>query len=202
MCNQSPVTLHTAVIMIATEFAKGQKPFSIHEITKEVRRRANDGKLEIPEVEVQGASFRFDIHHARIKNEFDELWRTGVFDPTFTLTRQFNGTYFEYTPTLNSSAPAQIQTAPASVTTSTPTTAPGTSGQLPMGIQLRISSYLTNCRAENFCPSLKNVQSAIKRSNVSTGYSCEFLRDFIEDYLGYGIVDDSEDTSYSLVVTI
>src|ERR1035441_7849921 len=102
MCNKQQVpsvTLQSAVLMQVKAFAQNNTPFSVHDITRTIRQKTSQGELEIPEVEVQGASFRFDIPHPKVKALFDELWTSGVFDPDFSLSRKFNGMYFEYTPT-------------------------------------------------------------------------------------------------------
>jgi hypothetical protein len=60
MCNQvQSVTLQTAVLMTVKEFAQNSQTFSVHDITRTIRSKAAQGDLEIPEVEVAGASFRF-----------------------------------------------------------------------------------------------------------------------------------------------
>jgi len=211
MCNQTnvpSVTLQTAVLMQVKEFATNSQTFSVHDVTRSIRMKCSQGELEIPEVEVAGASFRFDIPHAKVKGIFDEMWRTGVFDPILTLNRQFNGTYFEYTPTLTQPAvaatPAPAAPAPApSVTVASPapstaTTTTTTSGPVPDSVvQDRIQTYLDNCEARNFRPTLKQVQSAIKR-DVSTGWSCEKIQDYIEG-LGYSVVPDPDYVSASQV---
>ncbi len=211
MCNQVPsVTLQTAVLMQVKEFASNNQSFSVHDITRTIRHKTAQGELEIPEVEVSGASFRFDIPHAKVKALFDELWRTGVFDPDFTLSRQFNGMYFEYTPSpLAGSPTVQVSTpatAPVTQTVSTPApvapSAPATtSGPVPDSVvRDRIQTYLNNCTNKNFRPTLRTVQSAIKR-DVSTGWSCEKIRDYIED-LGYDIVPDPDAISKAQVITV
>ena len=117
MCKQvQSVTLQTAIFMQAKEFAASNVPFSVHDITRILRVKTAQGELEIPEVEVSGASFRFDIPHAKVKALFDELDRTSAFDADFTTTRTFNGMYFEYTPQLVgnvSASPAPASTTPA-----------------------------------------------------------------------------------------
>ena len=103
MCNNQnvpSVTLQSAVLLQVKEFVKNKQTFSVHDITRNIRSKASSGDLEIPETEVSGTSFKNDIPHAKVKNIFDNLWQTGVFDSEFTLSRLFNGTYFEYTPTL------------------------------------------------------------------------------------------------------
>jgi len=196
MCksNVPSVTLQTAVLMQTKEFASQNKQFSVHDITRAVRSKVSGGNLEIPEVEVSGASFRFDIPHAKVKAIFDELWRTGVFDTDFSLSRNFNGTYFEYTPTLVATSPIYQPVAATPVSQPVPSniiqfptppvaTATKVSDSV---VQDRIASYLDNCESKGFHPTLKQVQSAIKR-DVSTGWSCEKIQDYVEG-LGYTVV--------------
>ena len=218
MCNQVPsVTLQTAVLMQAKEFADNNQQFSVHDITRTLRLKTGQGELEIPEVETTGASFRFDIPHVKVKALFDELWRTGVFDPDFTLSRQFNGVYFEYTPSaVNQSANAGVSVNP----TPTPQTAPPapvnnvedrikTYPQRPRpawlacapvnNVEDRIKTYLSNCAIRNLRPTLRRVQSAIKRNDTIPIPSCEELKDCIENVLGYVVVTDPDSISMSQV---
>ena len=219
MCNKAnvpSVTLQTAVLLQVKEFAEKSQPFSAHDVTVNIRNKTSQGDLEIPEVEVQGASFRFDIPHAKVKGIFDELWRTGVFDPILTLNRNFNGTYFEYTPTLTSQ-PAPVTafatnannvgqnwgaTSPAPTATVKPTvqtTGTAAASAVPDSVvRERIKTYLENCKNRCFRPTLKQVQSAIKR-DVSTGWSCEKIQDYIEG-LGFTVVPDPDYVSASQVV--
>ena len=199
MCQQvQTVTLQTAILQQVAEFAANNTVFSVHDITVAVRSKTSAGELEIPEVEVQGASFRFDIPHSKVKALFDELYRTGVFDPNYRLDRAFNGTYFEYTPTtLNTTAPTPVPTAIAPTPVSTVTT----TGAVSHSIRSRVNLYLKNCAARKFQPTLRQVQSAIKRSDFSSGFSCEDLKDIIENQLGYPIVTDPTALSRAQVVT-
>jgi hypothetical protein len=213
MCNQTQtvpsITLQTAVLMQVQEFAKDNQMFSVHDITAAVRRKTANGELEIPEVEVSGASFRFDIPHVKVKAIFDELWQTGVFDPFLTLNRRFNGTYFEYTPFLNTpySQTANITATQPSFNVVTPTTTPNVVPVLNVtptsddDVKSRIRTYLNNCVTRNFRPTLKQVQSAIKRTS-STGWTCDKIGEFIEQDLGYTIVADPDFVSASQVVVV
>jgi len=214
MCNQvQSVTLQTAVLMQVKEFAQNNTPFSVHDITTAIRNKTAQGELEVPEVEVQGASFRFDVRHVKVKALFDELWRTGVFDPDFTITRSpqlVNNQYFLYTPSpINGGvAVVGISVAPqAPLTAGVPVSAPS----VPTAsifrpsrkeIMTRASIYLSNCAARNFRPSLKQVQSAIKRGDASTGWSCEELQNLIETDLGYTVVDNPDNVSKAQVATV
>lgn len=199
MSNQlQTVTLQTAVLMQVKEFANNNKAFSVHDITREVRSKVNQGVLEIPEVEVAGASFRFDIPHAKVKALFDELWRTGVFDPDFSLNRNFNGTYFEYTPSPVASVAPAIPT-PTFTVSQPPVTPPASAVAVSSDktVQDRIQIYLNNCESRSFQPTLKQVQSAIKR-DVSTGWSCEQIQDYVEG-LSYDVIADPDYVSASQV---
>lgn len=200
MCQQvQSVTLQNAIYMQAKEFATKSQSFSVHDITRTIREKTAQGELEIPEVEVSGASFRFDIPHAKVKALFDELYRTNAFDADFTLTRNFNGMYFEYTPQLVNGATIPPQTS-APVAAPAPTVAPSVT-VASNDITARVQQYLTNCVARNFRPSLKQVQSAIKRQNVSTGVSCESLKTTIET-LGYTVIDNPDALSQAQVATV
>jgi hypothetical protein len=201
--NVPSVTLQTAVLMQVKEFAAISKPFSIHDVTRAIRSKTSQGEVEIPEVEVAGASFRFDIPHSKVKGIFDELWRTGVFDPTFTLDRQFTGMFYEYTPqSTGVSAPSVTFAAPVSVptTNSTVTTPPAPSKTSASEIAARVKLYLLNCTNRNFRPTIRNVQSAIKRNDCVVIPSCENLKDCIES-LGYIMVVNPNSVSKSQVVT-
>ena len=213
------VTLQTAILQQVQEFANHLTVFSVHDITVAIRNKTTSGELEIPEVEVQGASFRFDIPHAKVKALFDELYRTGVFDPNYRLLRAFNGMYFEYTPqqltpapstTPASTAPVQSPvsagfamggtTSPALSPVPTPSV---THATVPSYISpndaMRVQLYLANCAKKNFRPILKGVQSAIKRNDVPCSCSCSELKSYIST-LGYKIVDDPEAVSKSQII--
>jgi len=206
MCNQpQSVTLQTAVLMQVKEFASNNSQFSVYDITTAIRWKTSQGELEIPEVEVTGESFRFDIPHTKVKALFDELWRTGVFDPDFTLSRKFNGTYLEYTPTPGYGAyvsPTSPQTTTASTTTAPRIWAEARVKALfskvsRVGVETRIKTYLENCSTRHFCPTIKQVQSAIKRSNVSNGWTCGDIKEAIEK-TGFKVIFDCGCTPVSL----
>ena len=206
MCNKTvpTVTLQTAVLMQVQEFANQNQAFSVHDITRNVRTKTFKGELDIPEVKVIGASTRFDIPHTQVKSIFDDLWNTGVFDPMLTLSRNFNGTYFVYTPTLVAQPSTTQTTSPATTTPvgPTPVTYTGTLTPTKLSRQdvvARVQIYLDHCASKNFRPTIKQVQSAIKRE-VSTGWTCEELQDLIEVDLDTEVVEDPSYVSMSQVV--
>lgn len=207
MTSAPSVTLQTAVLIAVKEFATQSRTFSIHDITKSIRAKCNSGELEIPEVEVTGGGqFRFEVEHDKVKELFLELLNTGAFDADFSLTEQFNrqGGFRTYTPSsvngaISVASPTTVNVPVATVTT--PAAAPvATPAPIDSDVQDRINKYLTNCRNRNFRPSLRQVQSAIKRGERSTGYTVEALRDFISG-LGYQFsVNPSSLAKYQVVV--
>jgi hypothetical protein len=206
MCNQNApsVTLQTAVLMMVKEFANQGKSFSVHDVTTAIRNKIRDGDLEVPECEVSGASFRSDIRHYKIKALFLEAWNNGVFDTDFRLDRNpsSDGTYFVYTATLNVSstpaatfptflAPANIPAPPVTAASVTPPVKPNR-----QEVTNRVKLYLNHA----YRPTLKQVQSAIKRGAISTGWSCAELQDIIKKDLDYDIEVNSDCVSKSEVV--
>lgn len=196
MCNVPSVTLQTAVLLVIKEFATSGNKFSAHDITKSIRDKCNAGQMEIPEVEdLTGADgYRFNVDHKKVRVLFNEMRDNGVFDADFSIQKKFNGMFFEYfaTPT---AVPTVAPTAPVPVSP-TGGTPPPTSilpvvnlsvGKVDAEIQRRVEQYLANCKSRNFRPSLKNVQSAIKRGEKSTGVSSGDLADLIEKDLGYSL---------------
>lgn len=211
------VTLQSAVLLAVKDFANQGKPFSIFDITQSIRTKCNNGELEIPEVEMTGGgNYRFQVEHTKVKALFLELRDTGVFDPDFSLTESFNqqGRYRTYEPVAlgNLAAPLPPQAPQASATTSSPAPTPSipvafvsptsTSGFVTFttDVAYRVTTYLANCKARNFRPTLRHVQSAIKRGEKSTGYSVEALRDFIGG-LGFNFSSDPNSLArYQVVV--
>jgi len=57
--------------------------------------------------------------------------------------------------------------------------------QLKSEVTKRISTYLKNCNSN---PTIKQVQSAIKRGNKSTGWSSDNILNIIENELKYSII--------------
>jgi hypothetical protein len=65
----------------------------------------------------------------------------------------------------------------------------------------RVKLYLNHCASRNYRPSLKQVQSAIKRQDKSTGWTCEELSDVVND-LGFDIISDPDYVSMSQVKVV
>lgn len=193
--NTTPsVTLQTAILMQIREFSKQPtKPFSAHDITRAIRDKCNTGQIEIPEIEdLTGAdTWRFQVNHKQVRNLFNQMRDNGVFAADYTIQQEFKGVYFEYTATPVISPASQFPPPPSPSPGPTTVQAVATLNQLSSGgatidaeIERRVRQYLDNCKSRNFRPSLKHVQSAIKRGDKSTGVSSSDLLDFIRKNLG------------------
>lgn len=214
MCNTTTVptvTLQTAILLQVKEFAEQGKKFSAHDITAQLRSKCNNGQMEIPEIEdVSGQDgFRYNVQHNAVRTLFNEMRDNGVFDSDFQIRKQFNGMFFEYVAdAVNQGATPMTPVTPTVMTPSvsptpvvTPST-PSTTGVLTSDIKVRVENYLENCATRNFRPSLKNVQSAIKRGNKSTGISSAVLLDYIQNELGYSISYSGRNIKHTQIITV
>lgn len=159
-------TLQDAVQAVINNFIDNNQSFSIHNITRTIRDDVNNGDLEIPECEVRPGYF--EILHDDVRGAFNSL-------NTSSLTRVFDQRgFFVY-----SGTPAtvnKISNIPGFATVPVSTvniTAPVKLDQ--STIASRVGVYLTNAKARGFQPTLKQVQSAIKRGHQSTGWTIEEL---------------------------
>lgn len=201
--NTNPVTLQIAVIDQIEEFANAGQIFSAHNVTQKLREKCNANTLVIPEIESQSGSdkFKYEVPHTSVRNIVRHVISSGMLGSKFTFATSFNGMYNEYTAT-KVAAPA---TAPKrsllgvfnnpvqsfndlvqSVTQSTPSSPSATSptGSGNSEIQRRIKLYIDNSNVRGFKPSLKQVQSAIKRRG-KLGITCNEIQDIIVNELKY-----------------
>jgi len=65
----------------------------------------------------------------------------------------------------------------------------------------RINKYLINCKAKGVYPTIKQIQSAIKRRNSCFNPTCEVIQNIITNQLMYIIIPDPYVTSKSKVLT-
>ena len=194
--NVQSVTLQTAILMEVKEFSLTNTPFSVHDITQNIRRKTMDGTLEIPEVEVVGASIRFNIPHANVKSIFDEMWRNGTFDPFLTLSRNFTGKYFRYAPTPVSTQSSQTSTQPTQQSipqvpcTFAPasTTVQNNTDNIVKAdkntVTQRIKQYLEYCKSAYVTPTMKKIQSSIK----CNGWTCRDISYIVSNDLNKTVV--------------
>lgn len=199
MCNSTTpsVNLQTAVLMQVQEFVNAGQSFSRYDITKALRQKCSDGTLEIPELEIvnPGASYRYDIRKQAVDDVFEQLWRNCLANglPALQVNYDRNLGYRIFsvdpnavpaTPTPVAATfapvpPSYVSTPPTAVVTLPPVnpnqiTSIPASALVPLTdaeIKRRVTLYLDHCQSIGTTPTLKQIQSAIKRGNKSTGLS-------------------------------
>ncbi len=209
MCNQNipSVNLQTAVLMQVQEFVNSGQVFSRYDITKALRQKCNDGLLEIPEVENVDGNPRFDIRKNAVDAIFDQLYQNCLANGLPPLTYTYNQVlgYRVFSADLTAVQPTPVPTAtpasfpsaaPLPATLSNSSVAPTqvvsvpvtTATNMPDAAELnrRIGLYMNNCQRIGKVPTLRQIQSAIKRGGKSTGLSRRECRN-IAVSLGYAV---------------
>ncbi len=166
--------------------------FSLHDLTTSVRALVNSGVYEIPALAIHGQPFNYYIDHDDVKVYFYTLDRDGEFSQP--LNRTFDKTHFVFSAAnvvvAKSVAPEAVDKLVAalranrnsSITTIKLTgqkvTPPqNTQNKLERNeVVKRVRTYQTNCRFKSFTPTTKQIQSAIKRGNKSTGWTRSELK--------------------------
>jgi hypothetical protein len=163
--------IEEAVLKTVNAFLDTDKTFSIFDITQQIRQDAENGVIEIPTLRVDNQPFEFDIPHSVVKDVFLAYVAQGVFNQG--LVRKWNGQYFVYQGAVNVAANnAVLPSAPVSQPYTAPLSSSGSS-KLPKDIVIiRIGMYLKNCKSRGSNPTVKQIQSAIKRGNEQVGWTC------------------------------
>ena len=214
MCNQNSnvqsVNLQTAVLMQVQEFVQAGKQFSRFEITLALRDKCNNNLLEIPEVEdtTPGARYRFDIRKDAVDVIFEQLYSNCLVNGLPPLNYRFdrvNGyRVFFADPTAAPTVPVSAQPAvppvsvdPTGANQIVAAVAAATVPQSPMvsvpssvlndsEIRRRVTLYMDRCKTLGVTPTLKQIQSAIKRGKKSTGLSYNEISNVVTS-LGYKV---------------
>ena len=171
------------------EFITSGQSFSRYDITKALRQKCNDGQLEIPEIEnVNPGNIRFNVRKASVDTIFDQLYSNLLQNGIPALRYDFNrdqqtGVGYRVFSVDNTVAQTvlPVVAAPAPAPTPSPATsinsmnyfavqASASTSPDDAEIRRRATVYLQNCQKIGKVPSLKKIQSAIKRK-VSTGLS-------------------------------
>jgi hypothetical protein len=208
MCNTNvpSVNLQTAVLMQVQEFVNSGQAFSRYDITKALRLKCNDGLLEIPEVEnVNPGSIRYDIRKASVDAIFDQLWQNCLANGLPPLRYDFNqNTGYRIFSVDVTAGPVPTQTPTPVPTSPVPTpsngyvSAPAQASTVPTvasvraaitsltdsEIRRRVTLYMDASQKVGRKPTLKQIQSAIKRGNKSTGLSYREIANVVSS-LGY-----------------
>ena len=169
------MTMTTAVLLAIKSF--GTTPFSIYNITAEIRDNVNSSRYEL-------AIFEDDVNHEDVKEHFQELVDNGLLDDYYT---NYNPAgYREFCtvdPTLSN--PVASVNIPAAVANTT----------IPTDIQLKIYKYLKNRGPAT----MKQIQSRLK----GQPYTCKDIYDLLNNI---GLIDPNssqyDSTSQKFTVAI
>lgn len=198
--NTPSVNLQTAVLMQVQEFVNSGQAFSRYDITKALRQKCNDGLLDIPEIEDTnpGVTNRYNVRKQAVDDIFEQLFANCLANGLPPLTYSFNqaGGYrvFAADPNAVQAVPQPATyvsqpnvpvpvTVPPTVTPITPTTTVTLSDP---EIRRRVGLYMDHCGKIGLAPTLKQIQSAIKRGSKSTGLSYREIAN-VATSLGYKV---------------
>lgn len=196
------VSLATAVLMQVQEFVAQNRPFSRWELSVALRDKVNSGQLDIPEVENTrpGATFRYWISKDRVDQIFEQLFQNCLPNglPPLRMDPSPDGLYRVFSvdkstvqtqvpaPVVNVTIPNPDPTQQAAIA-SLPTAATPTKMVTLTDdeIKRRIRVYMNRCKQAGIVPTLKRIQSAIKRDK-STGLSYNEIANVAKS-LGYAV---------------
>lgn len=160
--------LGDAIILEVNTFVKANEPFSIHQITTNIRNKVNNGEYNIPDIIVFGMPFKYRVEHADVKS----LFKTLQFHKALPeLDAEPNGMYIEYTPVITKKAVSAKKAAQAPLVDTSEA-------------RRRIKNYLDSHMVS--FPTMKKIQSAIKRKSQATGLACRDIYALV-DMLGYTV---------------
>jgi len=197
--NTPSVNLQTAVLMQVQEFVNSGQAFSRYDITKALRQKCNDGLLDIPEIEDTnpGVTNRYNVRKQAVDDIFEQLFANCLANGLPPLTYSFNqaGGYrvFAADPNAVQAVPQPatyvsqpnipVPTPVPPITPITPTTTVTLSDP---EIRRRVGLYMDHCGKIGLAPTLKQIQSAIKRGSKSTGLSYREIAN-VATSLGYKV---------------
>jgi hypothetical protein len=202
--NTPSVNLQTAVLMQVQEFVNSGQAFSRYDITKALRQKCNDGLLDIPEIEDTnpGVTNRYNVSKDAVDTIFEQLYQNCLANGLPPLSYSYNrqGGYRVFAADPNAvqavSQPATYVSQPnvptlyPGVATSTPTITPITPTTTVTlsdpEIRRRVGLYMDHCGKIGLAPTLKQIQSAIKRGSKSTGLSYREIAN-VATSLGYKV---------------
>lgn len=161
------VLLETVVFEVVETFVNDAKSFSIHDITKEVRRRENAGLYEFYDL-LENDDGGFDIEHDDVKVEF-EYFLTNPVDYDLNLAVTHADGYRLFTPVVD-----KVVSPNAYVNISADPT-------FTDSVKDKITDYLTGRHR-----SIKQLQSRLKREG---NFTCAELKAYL---ISEGILDTSK----------
>jgi hypothetical protein len=162
--------LNQLVQHVVEGFILTDTPFSVYDVTTSIRTLVNSGAVNAPDLAVSGRDFKFAVEHDEVRQEFIDLLTVKGFSNK--LNKNWTGKFFEYVPSTQVTSRAKPS---SGLVSSTVQTTSNSSKLDKPEVLRRVRTYLTNCDANKFTPTLKQIQSAIKRGNKSTGWSRQEL---------------------------
>lgn len=202
MTNQA--TLKELVQGAVEGFLATDTPFSVHNLTTSIRQLVNSGAVTVPSLFVDGKDFKYEIGHDDVKFYFQELFNANSFSRQ--VGRRFEDPYFLYfgvdsnsttdptsstdtgdafsrlTKALAAMRPKSILSTPKTTNFDSSPRVQVTTAKVGRNeIIKRVRTYFNNCSDQGFLPSSKQIQSAVKRGDRSTGWSRSELRQIWQD---------------------
>ncbi len=174
MCSQT--LFSTAVLNTMANFVSTGTSFSAHDITKELRNQVNANNLRLTDLdeEMVGGVTTQRIDHDKVRTQVREVYESNV----LPLDRDFGRGFMLYVP--RSASPAISNPTP-SLSVPTPQITSPTFRQSP---NFPVQRYLSNKFRKSQAPTLKQIQSAIRRKG---SWTVRELKDVCES-LGYSVV--------------
>ena len=209
------ITLQSAILIQMKEFAKIDKPFNVHDITRAIREKTASGEWDIPDVVVTGTPVKYNISHDKVRTIFNEMWDAQLFLCPRPLSRKFNGMYNEYfihrnfccdmekdpairpeptdsTGQLHAEYVSYTHTGDKVAVKSNENIIPHFSVLSDSSrckqedpVAKRIDTYISNCYKRKTYPTVKQIQSAIKR-RCGSGWTCKRIYDYLKK-MGYSV---------------
>lgn len=139
-------TLNQAVTDVVQDFVNQAKSFSVHDVTKRVRELVNNFEIDLIGMPASTEGYPCHVDHNAVKNEFNAMFNSGL----WTLQKNWNGSHFVY----SKGSPTATNVSSPSVSVS-PT--------LSQALRDHAVNYVKAKLAAGVTPSLKQVQSTLKR---------------------------------------
>lgn len=186
----------SAVAAVVAAFTSAQNSFSAHDVTRELRRQANTGEVDLLDLtreNVDGVPNTFRIEHNKVREEVAA--QLGALRGTYE--RDFSRGYTLYRPKANAYATlaTSVPTAPVNLANAPLTTfGVGSTATPDPDRSKKVSIYLIRKHGAGDNPSLKQIQSRLKGDYVT----CSELADLVKT-LGYQVSVNPSCPSQSVV---
>ena len=187
------LSLTAAVIYTVGDFKKQQANFSAYDATKKIRDEVNAGELVIPNSEsgqdANGEPVQL-VSHNDVKSVVTALYENGLM-PDYRKEYNRDGGYYEYIyDSVKLATPQTVNSNVIPVNFSS-----STQKLYPANVATKIGSYVRNKFSKGERPSLKSIQSRLRRDASLT---CREIAPIVKT-LGYFLLENPYVFSQSLV---